>query len=542
MTNFNFDKGNMSLLDWLFQFWEKLKQHDAEIEDLQEHGGGGGGGGTGTPAGFGEVDATATTLDAGAKATAEVEADGPDTAKNFHFSFGIPKGETGPAGAPGERGPAGERGPEGPQGPAGSPGEQGPRGPQGPAGDPGEQGPRGPQGPAGHDGAPGEQGPQGPAGPGVPAGGTAGQVLTKKSGTDYDTEWTDAGGGGGGTGTPAGFGEVDATATTLDAGAKATAEVEADGPDTAKNFHFTFGIPKGETGPAGAPGERGPAGERGPEGPQGPAGTPGDPGPQGSQGPAGQDGEAATITVLQTNTIEPGEEASVENQGTVNAAQLVFNIPRGATGAQGPAGERGPEGPAGQDGAPGEQGPQGPQGPAGRDGAPGKQGPQGPAGPGVPEGGTAGQVLAKKSGTDYDTEWTDAGGGGTVTPTDADLQVVIGGLPEDSVTDVESVDFGSFYMVSGYASITKACSLTSITVQGSDGLAPKGVTRQLINMAPRGMAVNVAQRSHDTFYDLMPTYFHDGVGYDFCIANVLVNITVTADGFSLSYRLIIPHS
>jgi hypothetical protein len=44
---------------------------------------------------------------------------------------------------------------------------------------------------------------------------------------------------------------------------------------------------------------------------------------------------------------------------------------------------------------------------------------QGPAGVGVPAGGTTGQVLAKASGTDYDTEWVDQGGGvpgsGTVT-------------------------------------------------------------------------------------------------------------------------------
>ena len=38
----------------------------------------------------------------------------------------------------------------------------------------------------------------GPAGPGVPTGGTVGQVLTKDSGTDYDTSWQDATGGGGG--------------------------------------------------------------------------------------------------------------------------------------------------------------------------------------------------------------------------------------------------------------------------------------------------------------------------------------------------------
>lgn len=39
------------------------------------------------------------------------------------------------------------------------------------------------------------KGPQGTAGQGVPSGGTTGQVLTKKSGTDYDTEWKDPTGG-----------------------------------------------------------------------------------------------------------------------------------------------------------------------------------------------------------------------------------------------------------------------------------------------------------------------------------------------------------
>lgn len=37
----------------------------------------------------------------------------------------------------------------------------------------------------------GDQGETGPAGQGFPAGGTAGQVLSKSSGTDYDTEWVD---------------------------------------------------------------------------------------------------------------------------------------------------------------------------------------------------------------------------------------------------------------------------------------------------------------------------------------------------------------
>ena len=42
----------------------------------------------------------------------------------------------------------------------------------------------------------------------------------------------------------------------------------------------------------------------------------------------------------------------------------------------------------------------------------GSQGPAGPAGPGVVTGGFTGQVLAKKSNANYDTEWVTGGGGG----------------------------------------------------------------------------------------------------------------------------------
>ena len=41
----------------------------------------------------------------------------------------------------------------------------------------------------------GATGQTGPAGQGVPTGGTTGQILKKKSGTNYDTEWGDADGG-----------------------------------------------------------------------------------------------------------------------------------------------------------------------------------------------------------------------------------------------------------------------------------------------------------------------------------------------------------
>lgn len=69
-------------------------------------------------------------------------------------------------------------------------------------------------------------------------------------------------------------------------------------------------------------------------------------------------------------------------------------------GEKGDTGDTGPQGPQG------EVGPEGPQGPEG------PTGPQGPAGEGVSAGGTTGQVLAKASATDYDTEWVDQSGGG----------------------------------------------------------------------------------------------------------------------------------
>ena len=78
----------------------------------------------------------------------------------------------------------------------------------------------------------------------------------------------------------------------------------------------------------------------------------------------------------------------------------------GPTGPQGPAGAQGPRGLQGQQGVAGPTGPQGPRGPTGPAGAAGADG------EGVPTGGTTGQVLAKASGTDRDTEWVDAASGG----------------------------------------------------------------------------------------------------------------------------------
>jgi hypothetical protein len=99
-----------------------------------------------------------------------------------------PQGETGPEGP---QGPQGETGPEGPQGIQGIQGETGPQGEQGIQGETGLTGATGPEGPQGDPGADGPAGADGDPGPGVASGGTAGQILTKVDGTDYNTQWSD---------------------------------------------------------------------------------------------------------------------------------------------------------------------------------------------------------------------------------------------------------------------------------------------------------------------------------------------------------------
>ena len=303
------------------------KDYDVEWQDPT-------GGGSGTVSV--EVGET-TTGDAGTQA----EVTNAGTPQHVVLNFKIPRGDdgaegpvgpAGPQGDPGPQGPVGDTGPkgepgavgpEGPQGPTGDAGPAGPKGDTGPAGPKGEIGPAGPTGdtgPQGEPGATGPQGPQGPAGaagpagPGVAPGGTAGQVLAKKTGGDYDTQWVNMEGGGG----------------------------------------------------------------------------------------------TVSVEVASTTTGEPGTDAQVTNSGTATNVQLNFVIPRGdngATGEKGPAGPQGDTGPEGPQGPKGDTGPEGPQGPKGDPGPEGPQGLPGETGAGVAAGGTAGQVLTKKSGTDYDTEW-----------------------------------------------------------------------------------------------------------------------------------------
>lgn len=189
---------------------------------------------------------------------------------------------------------------------------------------------------------------------------------------------------------------------------------------------WEIGIP-GPTGPQGPAGVPGPPGGTGPQGPVGPPGPPGaDSTVPGPQGPAGEQGPAGSgVTILGSLDSEQ-ELPSSGNPGdayliggdlwvwTGSEWQNVGSIqgPVGPPGEQGPPGHDstvpgppGQTGPAGPQGEPGQTGAQGPQGSAG---ATGPTGPTGPAGQGLATGGSTGQILSKRSNTNYDTQWVAA--------------------------------------------------------------------------------------------------------------------------------------
>lgn len=290
-----------------------------------------------------------------------------------------PEGPAGPPGVDGETGPPGVPGVEGEVGPPGPPGVDGDPGPPGVDGDPGPQGLQGPPGTPGVDGSPGSTGPVGPAGDTGPQGppGVDGEIgPSGPPGVDGDP---------GPTGATGSQGPVGATGSQG---------------------------PKGDTGATGSAGPTGPAGADstvpGPAGPTGPTGSTGATGVTGTQGPKGDTGATGPASTVPGPTGPTGPTGATGSQGV-----------KGDTGATGPIGPASTvPGPTGPTGATGSQGPKGDKGDTGATGAastvPGPTGPAGSTGatgPGVAVGGTAGQMLVKVTGTNYDTQW--------VTPTDA---------------------------------------------------------------------------------------------------------------------------
>lgn len=93
------------------------------------------------------------------------------------------------------------------------------------------------------------------------------------------------------------------------------------------------------------------------------------------------------------------------NKSQIDA--LFAGVGSGSVGPQGPPGPQGATGNTGDAGATGPAGPTGSTGSAGATGATGATGPAGATGAGIATGGAIGQVLAKKTATNFDTEWVD---------------------------------------------------------------------------------------------------------------------------------------
>ena len=90
------------------------------------------------------------------------------------------------------------------------------------------------------------------------------------------------------------------------------------------------------------------------------------------------------------------------NQAVTNTTYWELIAQKGATGPQGPQGEKGATGPQGEKGATGPQGEKGatgPQGPQGEKGATGPQGPQGEKGATGPQGpaGPSTQIIVQSA-------------------------------------------------------------------------------------------------------------------------------------------------
>lgn len=221
------------------------------------------------------------------------------------------------------------------------------------------------------------------------------------------------------------------------------------------------------------------------------------------------------------SATEGAENVNAQLNGTIltvidrNGQSVSKNV-QGPQGEQGPRGEQGEQGPQGEQGIQGPQGERGEQGQTGATGPQGPQGIQGPAGPageGVPEGGMKGQVLKKKSDTNYDTEWADESGGGAAayTPT---LQ----SAPTSSTTtytkDGQTVDFeiGQFCRVLNINGTYTFYQLYDLVIDGSTTSA---VWQEVLVNEDFSLAITVLGANDIPQFDVTESYaIGDFVMYD----------------------------
>src|SRR5215475_9863041 len=181
----------------------------------------------------------------------------------------------------------------------------------------------------GDGGSGGDPGPPGPPGQGVPAGGTSGQVLEKRSGADYDTIWATISGGGGGASV-----SVQPTPPVAPAVGDLWWRNDPDGalfvyyrdPNSSQWVPATPTV-KGDPGATGATGPTGPQGATGTTGAQGPIGATGPQGPTGATGPQGAPGQSSSFIDYRFSTATTAPPASgyvALNNATASAATLIW--------------------------------------------------------------------------------------------------------------------------------------------------------------------------------------------------------------------------
>jgi len=281
-------------------------------------------------------------------------------------------------GKAGAQGIQGAQGPTGATGVAGATGAIGPIGPIGPQGQIGATGATGAIGPTGATGPKGAQGTIGPTGA-TGAAGPQGQGLTYRGIWQPNTNYN-------------------AYDVTTYGGQTYFAPAAFTSGASFASANWSLMAARGVDGAVGATGATGPQGAQGAQG--------------SGQGFVFRGAWAPNTTYNAYDIVTfGGSTYEADHTFTSGAAFLAANwnllALRGNDGAAGAVGPVGPQGVAGATGAIGATGAQGIQGVAGANGS---------NGVGVPNGGAAGQILAKNSATNGDTTWIDAptgGGAGT---------------------------------------------------------------------------------------------------------------------------------
>jgi hypothetical protein len=228
-------------------------------------------------------------------------------------------------------------------------------------------------------------------------------------------------------------------------------------------------------------GSDGIAGPQGLKGDKGDAGTKGDKGDAGSQGIDGN----TILSGSGTPAVTLGKNGDFYIDVTTKAVygpkiNGLWGSATTLTGPKGDKGDTGPQGPAGASGG-GVAGPQGPAGPAGATGA------------GVPTGGTAGQVLSKIDGTNYNTQWTTLATGGdmqkSVYDTDNNSKIdkdkvaadlaISGGTVDNSPIGATTASTGKFTTLQATGNVTLSGALQGASPLIFDGATVSGFNTTL---------------------------------------------------------------